>query len=82
MADEVLLALSQSALYNSLEKNSSYDFMKYTMEKSYGPLSKQKVSVPISSGTPNVRTSVSLPRYGLVHALYLKLAFKITASTP
>ena len=81
MADEVLLALSQSALYNSLEKNSSYDFMKYTMEKSYGPLSKQKVSVPISSGTPNVRTSVSLPRYGLVHALYLKLAFKITANT-
>jgi len=47
--DEVLLALSTSPLYNSLEQNSNYDAFKYSMERSYGALSKQKVEVPLTN---------------------------------
>ena len=75
--DEVLLALSTSPLYNSLEQNSNYDAFKYSMERSYGALSKQKVEVPLSNAYPNTISSVELPRYGLVHNIYLRLAFKI-----
>ena len=75
--DEILLANSTSPLFNSLEMNSNYDVFKYSMSKSYGALSKQKVEVPIKNALPNTISTINLPRYGLTHCIYLRLAFKI-----
>lgn len=76
MANQQILALSQSPLFNSLMTDSSYKDLVYSLNQSVGPISKHRVELPLQQWISKTTQVLDIPRYGLIHNMYLRLSFK------